>query len=434
MLIGSCLSCSNYNTKAKSSIKTRFNIDSVEASFPVKFSQTIANNNHFIAYFDHHKTFCIAYRQLKDSVFKKTALNSKIEWDSHNYTALAVDNQGYIHVSGNMHNAPLNYWRSKYPYDASEFEAIHRMTGFEENQTTYPEFLKTNSGNLLFHYRHGGSGNGYEVYNLWNPDHKTWTRFLDQPLIDGEGQKNAYMSGPHYEKDGYYHLYWVWRDTPDCASNHSFSYAKSKDLKHWETAQGTPVNSPLVFGEKRLVVDAPQNHYGNGMLNGVQKHCLDSKNNILLCNMKYDASGNSQLYVYRLNSNHQWDEKCITTWNHRFDFSGGGSIIFDIKLKGMRLLDGTNIGVIYEHSIFGNGEIVLDEDSLSPISIREFKPNYPEQLTTVLTKGSYSKPVEVHINQYGKYIIRWETLAENNDLKPEGDLPKPYMMECIELQ
>lgn len=176
-------------------IKQRFNIEPVIASFPVGYSQAISGDNHYIAYYDAGKNLCIGYRKLNETTFKKTILNSKIGWDSHNYTEMIVDNEGYIHVSGNMHNVQLNYWRSKNPYDASDFEVLHRMTGSEEDNTTYPIFLKTNSGDLLFHYRYGWSGNGYEVYNIWNPQTKTWSRFLDKPLIDGLGLRNAYMSG-----------------------------------------------------------------------------------------------------------------------------------------------------------------------------------------------------------------------------------------------
>lgn len=425
-------SCS-FKTQGPHRLKRRFDVDRVEASFPVAFSQAIAGNHHYVAYFDQDKNFSIGYRKLNQKAFQKTILDSKIAWDSHNFTEIIVDEQGYIHVSGNMHNVPLNYWRSERPYDASAFEAIHYMTGTEENRVTYPHFLQTNQGDLLFHYRHGGSGNGYEVYNQWIPETKTWKRFLDQPLIDGEGEKNAYMSGPFYEKDGHYHLYWVWRQSPDCSTNHDFSYARSKDLIHWESPTGEPVVSPMVFGETKLKVD-PSAIQGSGMLNGVQSHVVDSKDRMVLCNMKYDANGHSQLYVYRLGESGEWNQYQITSWDYRFAFSGWGSIIFAVKLKGMRQLDNGRIGVAYEHLEYGNGEIILDEESLQVLEVKEYEFSYPAALNEVTTPGSYTKPIEVNIDQSGKYILRWETLPPNNDQKPEGKMPPPYMMELIELK
>ncbi len=431
---------SNYSVDLKPAkvkkykIKRTINVDSVEASFPAGFSQAIAKGNQFIAYYDKDKNFCVAYRTLKEKSFHKTILNSKIEWDSHNFTEMIVDDQGYIHVSGNMHNVPLNYWRSKRPYDASEFEEVHYMTGSEEDNVTYPHFLKTDDGNLLFHYRYGYSGNGYEVYDIWHPETKTWSRFLDKPLIDGEGKRNAYMTGPIYDKDGYYHLYWVWRETPNCATNNSFSYARSKDLKHWENAAGKSVKSPMVYEETELAVDPSDTTFGTGMLNGVQAHTIDSKNRVVLCNMKYDSQGNSQLYVYRLNEDNIWEEKCITNWNYRFDFEGYGSIVFEIQLKEMRNLGNGELGITYYHSKYGTGEIILDEKTLNPLEIREFAPQYPKELDIIRTKGEYSKPLQVNIRQSGKYILRWETMGESNDRKPKGNLPNNYMLEVIELK
>jgi hypothetical protein len=35
--------------------------------------------------------------------------------DSHDNVQVAVDRDGFVHVSGNVHNAPLTYWRSTSP-------------------------------------------------------------------------------------------------------------------------------------------------------------------------------------------------------------------------------------------------------------------------------------------------------------------------------
>lgn len=415
-------------------IKQRIAIDFVESSFPVEFAQAIVDDNHFISYYDKDKNFCVGYRKLSDTVFQKIILNSKIAWDSHNFIKMIVDNQGYIHISGNMHNVQLNYWRSKRPYDASEFIELHQMVGTEEDNTTYPHFLKTNSGDLLFHYRYGWSGNGYEVYNIWHPESLTWSRFLDIPLIDGEGKQNAYMNGPYYEEDGYYHLYWVWRGTPDAASNHTFFYARSRDMKNWESASGEAVASPIVFSEDKLKVDPSTITYGTGTLNNLPKHALDSQNRIVLCNMKYDAYGNSQLYAYRVREDKTWEEKCITNWLYRFQFGGGGSLVFEINLEGMYYLGDGEIAVNYIHSKYGKGVIILDEETLKPIALRNEERTYPAELDEVTTEAIYAKPLKVWINKKDNFLMRWETMPANNDRKPSGVLSPPYMLELIELE
>ncbi len=92
------------------------------------------------------------------------------------------------------------------------------MVGTEEKRTTYPHFMLTKEGELLYHYRDGGSGNGNEIYNRYSTDSKQWSRMLDVPLTDGQGLMNAYQTQPTIMADGWYHMYWVWRDTPDCAT------------------------------------------------------------------------------------------------------------------------------------------------------------------------------------------------------------------------
>lgn len=411
------------------SIKSRSNIALVEASFPVGFAQCIAGGKHFIGYYDQNKNMVIAQRLLSDTNWKHTVLPTKIGWDSHNYVAMVVDNEGFIHVSGNMHCVNLVYFRSKKPYDSSDFEMVNYMTGKEEDKVTYPQFMKLANGDLLFHYRHGSSGNGYEVYNKWNPLAKTWTRFIDKPMIDGKGLRNAYMRGPEWGPDGYYHLIWVWRESPDCSTNNTFSYARSKDLVHWENVDGQPVSSPLTIDDESLAVDPSPVH--TGMLNGVQRIGFDSKHRPVFAYMKYDTEGNSQLFL-RKRVKGAWKEQMITNWPYRFNFSGIGSIRFEITLGGMANLGNGEMSVAYFHKQIDSGEIIFNEETLLPVDKRKSVPGYPVILDEVTT--SFSQPMFPHIMKSGNYILRWETMGANNDRKPSGKLPAPYMMELIQME
>ena len=97
------------------------------------------------------------------------------------------------------------------------------MDGDYEERVTYPSLLKLRDGSIYMMYRHGGSGNGNEIFNRYDAQSRTWKRLLDRPLTDGRGKMNAYILGPHPGPDGYYHISWVWRDTPDCCTNHDLS-------------------------------------------------------------------------------------------------------------------------------------------------------------------------------------------------------------------
>src|SRR5690606_2804940 len=164
-----------------------------------------------------------------------------------------------------------------------------------------------------------GSGNGNEIYNIYNCETQTWTRLLDTPLTDGQGLMNAYQTQPTVMKDGWYHMYWVWRDTPDCSTNHDLSYMKSPDLKNWFNAFGEPVNLPATLDQKQLIVDPIP--VEGGIINLAAKLILDENNNSVFVYHKFDSLGNTQLYSAQT-ENKKWVYKQITDWDYRWFFSG----------------------------------------------------------------------------------------------------------------
>ena len=74
--------------------------------------------------------------------------------DPHRYYAVAVDSEGYIHVSGDMHSsAHVKHWSSKKPEDISEFVFTSDLGGNKRPQgfkVTYPRFYKSPDG-VLYH-------------------------------------------------------------------------------------------------------------------------------------------------------------------------------------------------------------------------------------------------------------------------------------------
>ena len=241
-------------------------IDSVWAGHPVGFCLYTHHNRQYIAFYNANRNMVVGQRNLSDNQFELFVLppttrdeasgtSTVLGWDSHNSVTLGIDKDGFIHLSGNVHVHPLTYFRSEKPNDISQMNQIFEMVGTEENRTTYPHFMLTKEGELLYHYRDGGSGNGNEIYNIYNCETKTWKRLLDTPLTDGQGLMNAYQTQPKVMKDGWYHMYWVWRDTPDCSTNHDLSYMKSPDLKNWYGAFGEKINMPATLDQNSLIVD-----------------------------------------------------------------------------------------------------------------------------------------------------------------------------------
>lgn len=102
-----------------------------------------------------------------------------------------------------MHAVRLLYFRTEMPGDISTLRKFY-MTGKNETRCTYPKFMRDADNRLIFHYRDGGSGNGNEIYNVYDLKTKSWNRLLDRSLTDGRGKMNAYMSGPTRGADGWF--------------------------------------------------------------------------------------------------------------------------------------------------------------------------------------------------------------------------------------
>ncbi len=60
--------------------------------------------------------------------------------DAHNVISMAVDGDGYIHLSFDHHGHPLRYVRSVAP-DSLAFGECEPMVGSGEEDVTYPELL-----------------------------------------------------------------------------------------------------------------------------------------------------------------------------------------------------------------------------------------------------------------------------------------------------
>ena len=149
------------------------------AGHPVTFALITTQTQQFVAYYDAERRMTVASRMLDEARWQYSPLDSRVGWDSHNYLAMAIDGEGGIHVAGNMHSSPLVYFRSAAPLDGSRFEPLHRMIGRDETSATYPQFFIGPTGELVFAYRDGGSGNGNHIFNAYDPGSRSWRRLFE---------------------------------------------------------------------------------------------------------------------------------------------------------------------------------------------------------------------------------------------------------------
>lgn len=215
-------------------------------------------SHQYAGYYDPNGRVMLARRRLGDDDWEvqRTAFSANTK-DAHNSISLIVDGDGYLHLAWGHHDSPLNYSVSEAPGSLS-MGAKRSMVGSEEGKVTYPQFFKFDSGDLAFVYRDGASGSGKVVMNYYDLDQQAWSRRQDN-LIDGEGERSAYWDLVVGQDDTLY-MAWVWRESPDVATNHDLLYAESRDGgQTWQRRNGASYELPITYGRAEVAYEVQQN-------------------------------------------------------------------------------------------------------------------------------------------------------------------------------
>ena len=156
--------------------------------------------------------------------------------------------------------------------------ALNTMTGEDELSTTYPNFIRVpNSGDLLFNYRTGSSGNGVYRIARFNDTNDSWS-WADRVWVantDSSGLTyNAYPHNLSYDSNGGLHASWTYRYNSSSPTghvgfqtNHNLFYAYSPDdgVTWYKDINGT-IPYPDVIDEpnSQVIVDIPE---GSSLIN-----------------------------------------------------------------------------------------------------------------------------------------------------------------------
>ncbi|WP_342647644.1 BNR repeat-containing protein [Mucilaginibacter sp. CSA2-8R] len=268
--------------------------------------------------------------------------------DAHKSISLMIDGGGVVHVAWGQHNNALNYAKGLKP-GSLELGPKLGMTGNKENKLSYPEFYRLANGNLIFLYRDGGSGNGNLIINHYNIQTGKWNRLQDN-LIDGEGQRNAYWQLAT-DKAGTIHLSWVWRETPDVASNHDLAYACSKDGGiTWQKSTGELYKLPITAATAEYACKIPQK---SELINQTSMFADDKGNPFIAT---YWREENSQIPQYHLvyKSGNKWKVSNLAFRKSAFSLSGQGSK--SIPIARPQIIAWQNKGTLAAGLIFRDAE------------------------------------------------------------------------------
>lgn len=416
----------------------RSEVSSVWSGHSVGFALLSEGDVQFAAFYDADRNMTIAKRRIGETEWRLKQLPSKIGWDSHNYITMAIDEKKHLHLAGNMHCVPLIYFRSEKPLDIDSLVQVPEMTGENEKRCTYPHFMNGPNGELIFTYRDGSSGNGSQIWNEYDPETNEWTRMLDRPLFDGKGKMNAYFHGPIVGPDGYYHISWMWRDTPDCSTNHDFSYARSRDLRNWENSRGEKLELPITLENGEIIDSAGP---GEGLLNPNQRIGFDTEGRIVLSYGKYDENGIYQLYNARLEDG-EWKKYRTSSWTKPWIFSGNGTIISKVSFGGIEIENGKLVQS-YRHTDEGSGRWELSPETFAPIGKAVSPVKWPKELDEIeLDFPGIERRTAWDIRDRGRaygdendisYIMRWETLPSNRD-RAHPATPPPSFLRVLKME
>jgi hypothetical protein len=274
----------------------------------------------YAAYYDAARYVVLARRRLGASAWtvQRSQYQGKAE-DAHNGISIMVDGRGYLHVAWDHHDTPLRYARSTAP-GALALGAQQAMLGRDEQTVSYPEFYRLPDGDLLFLYRDGGSGRGNLVLNRYRLARAQWERLQDK-LIDGEGQRNAYWQA-HADRQGVLHVSWVWRESPDVASNHDLAYARSRDGgRSWERSDGTPYQLPVTAASAEYALRIPQR---SELINQTSM-AADTSGRPYIATYWRDAGSAVPQYRVVFHTGQRWEARTLPLHKTAFSLSGGGT-------------------------------------------------------------------------------------------------------------
>jgi hypothetical protein len=342
----------------------------------------------YTAWYDADRSVVLAKRksgapawQIRRTAFKGNAA------DAHNTISIMVDGAGYLHLSWDHHNNQLNYARSVHP-GALEMSAKMPMTGRNDRSVSYPEFYRQHNGNLLFFYRDGGSGRGNLVINSYDTHTQQWTQ-LHSNLVDGEGKRNAYWQA-YLDRQGTIHVSWVWRASPDVASNHDLSYARSRDGgKTWEKSTGEKYTLPITAATAEKAWVIPQN---SELINQTSMSADDQGNPVIATYWREQGAAVPQYHLV-YHHGQAWQSLELGFRTTPFSLSGGGTKRIPIArpqvlVKGAG--DKASALVLFRDEERGNkaSAVVISKLSdpkwtlvdLTPESLGSWEPTYDTEL------------------------------------------------------
>jgi hypothetical protein len=219
--------------------------------------------------------------------------------DPHDNPSLMIGDDGHlwVFVSGRGSSRPGFKFRSKNPYDISEFELV------TEEEMTYPQPWNTDKGYLHLFTKYTGAR---QLYFESSNDGVNWT---DDKLLaaipENEGGKSGHYQTSAYFAGGKVGTFFNRHPNGTVDKRTDLYYVETGDLgQTWTNTQGNTLNIPLLQRDNpALVID----------------YQIQGKN-VYMKDMGFDSDGNPACLYIRSNGHqpgpvsapYEW---CVTRWD-----------------------------------------------------------------------------------------------------------------------
>jgi hypothetical protein len=204
---------------------------------------------------------------------------------------------------------------------------------------------------LLFVYRDGRSGSGDVLLDRYDVRTGKW-RVLAHPLIAGEGRRNAYVNQLAIDARGGWHVSWVWRESPDVATNHDVMYAYSPDQgKSWRMSSGAPYTLPITASNAEIAWAVPQ---GSELINQTSM-AVDSAGHPLIATYWRSAGSNVPQFQLVWHDGARWHASQVGARTTPFRLSGGGTKRIPISRPLVLAGRGGAVYVVFRDAERGGG-------------------------------------------------------------------------------
>ena len=443
------------------------NVDYVWSGEVVNFDLLTLQNVQIASYYNASRQLVTGARNLNSSQWYYITNDTTFAgWDLHNYIAMGVDTAGNLHITGNYHNQPMNYYRSISPVtNASQFQDanfIQRVSpvwnAAFEKYSTYPVFMMGPNQEFIFNYREHSDTNatsGEDFILKYDTSTKTFSNPTGlNPVF---AWTNIYGVYPEYfVYGGYIHAIYLWRADSGVNggdTNFRLSYARTKDLTNWTDAFGRVLTLPITQYATLPIVDDIPIH--KGLLNNQPQLGFDRDGVPLAVYSRFDANSNSQVYVARpISSTLTWKIAQLTTnnsWglqlNNISTTNGSGSVnnsfIKDEPYDGLSTVS-VSMTDPYGKADPNSGLYTFDEATLTnftgigkdPINnyISSYTPNaYSGKSDTNGLENLFVDPTTGASNVISRlssdgvgfaklhYYLRWEALPSDRSFMPKYD-------------